>query len=105
MEKNRRKIKDSVPIGSVLQKVLKTLRHDSDEGLTQVWPLWEAVVGKTIAENAQPAAFKGKLLLVNVISSTWLHELQFLKNDMIKKLNTALGQELVEDIKFKIGPV
>lgn len=105
MEKNRRKIKESVHIGSVLKNILKNLRHDSDEDLTQVWQLWDEVVGIAIAENAQPAAFKGKLLLVNVISSTWIHQLQFLKKDIIEKLNTALGQDLIEDIKFKIGPV
>lgn len=105
MEKKRRKIKESVHIGSVLKNILKNLRHDSDEDLTQVWQLWDEVVGIAIAENAQPAAFKGKLLLVNVISSTWIHQLQFLKKDIIEKLNIALGQDLIEDIKFKIGPV
>ena len=62
-------------------------------------------VGEVIARNARPGAFKGKLLLVNVTSSTWAHQLQFLKKDIIKKVNDALGKELVEEIKFKIGPV
>jgi predicted nucleic acid-binding Zn ribbon protein len=105
MDKNGNKTKESVPIGSVLKNILKNLRHDSDEDLTQVWQLWDEVVGIAIAENAQPAAFKGKLLLVNVISSTWIHQLQFLKKDIIEKLNIALGQDLIEDIKFKIGPL
>jgi predicted nucleic acid-binding Zn ribbon protein len=105
MDKNGNKTKESVPIGSVLKNILKNLRHDSDEDLTQVWQLWDEVVGIAIAENAQPAAFKGKLLLVNVISSTWIHQLQFLKKDIIEKLNLALGQNLIEDIKFKIGPL
>jgi predicted nucleic acid-binding Zn ribbon protein len=105
MDKNGNKTKESVPIGSVLKNILKNLRHDSDEDLTQVWQLWDEVVGIAIAENAQPAAFKGKLLLVNVISSTWIHQLQFLKKDIIEKLNIALGQDLIKDIKFKIGPV
>jgi len=54
-------------------------------------------------QNAQPLAFKGKLLLVEVTSSAWLHELQFLKGDIIKNLNDALGKELISEIKFKIG--
>ena len=105
MDKNGNKTTESVHIGSVLKNILKNLRHDSDEDLTQVWQLWDEVVGIAIAENAQPAAFKGKLLLVNVISSTWIHQLQFLKKDIIEKLNIALGQVLIEDIKFKIGPL
>ncbi|MFC1813872.1 DUF721 domain-containing protein [Thermodesulfobacteriota bacterium] len=73
------------------------IRHWNDRGL--------AVVGKAIAENARPAAFKGKMLLVHVTSSTWIHELQFLKKDIIRKVNNALGEEQVEEIKFKIGPI
>ena len=94
-----------VHIGSVINKVLKTHRHEFDEDLAQVWNLWDRAVGEAVAKNARPAAFKGKLLLVNVVSSTWMNELQFLKKDIIKKINEALGKALVEEIKFKIGPV
>ncbi len=101
----RKKLKKSAHIGSVLNDVLKTLRPEADGGLVQVWRLWDDVVGKAIAENARPAAFKGKLLLVHVSSSPWVHQLQFLKREIIQKLNAALGQDLIEDIKFKIGTV
>ena len=101
----RKKSKKSAHIGSILNDVLKTLRPEADSGLVQVWQLWDDVVGRAIAENARPAAFKGKLLLVHVSSSPWVHQLQFLKKEIIQKLNAALGQDLIEDIKFKIGPV
>ena len=101
----RKKSKKSAHIGSILNDVLKTLRPEADSGLVQVWQLWDDVVGRAIAENARPAAFKGKLLLVHVSSSPWVHQLQFLKREIIQKLNAALGQNLIEDIKFKIGPV
>ena len=105
MDNRRKKSKTSVHIGSILNGVIKTLRPEADGGLMDVWQLWDDAVGKAIAENARPAAFKGKLLLVHVSSSPWIHQLQFLKKEIIDKLNIALGQELIEDIKFKIGPV
>ncbi len=105
MDNYRKKSKKSAHIGSILNDVLKTLRPEADSGLVQVWQLWDDVVGRPIAENARPAAFKGKLLLVHVASSPWVHQLQFLKSEIIEKLNAALGQNLIEDIKFKIGPV
>jgi len=58
-----------------------------------------------VAENTRPAAFKGKLLIVHVSSSTWTHQLQFLKQDILRNVNAALGKDLVADIKFKIGPL
>ena len=92
-------------IGSVVDKVLKQYRGESDFGLTAVWQLWADAVGDTIAQNTRPAAFKGKLLLVHVTSSVWVHQLQFLKKDIVDKVNQALGKELVEEIKFKVGPI
>ena len=92
-------------IGDIINHVLKTCRRDFDGELAQVWSLWDTAVGDVIAKNTRPEAFKGKLLLVNVNSSAWMHQLQFLKKDLIDKINTALGKELVLDIKFKIGQV
>ena len=100
-----KKNREFVHIGDIINSVLKTCRHDSDEELSRVWSLWESAVGDIIAKNTKPEAFKGKLLLVHVNSPPWMHHLQFLKKDIINKVNQALGKELVQDIKFKIGPV
>ena len=103
MKNRRKKQKELIPLGTVLPNLLKSIRTGSDAQLVEVWELWDGVVGETISKNARPAAFKGKLLLVEVSSSTWMHQLQFLKADIIEKINDAFGKELVEEIKFKIG--
>jgi len=90
-------------IGNVINRVVRDYRKAPDGELSQIWDLWEGVVGEVVAENARPAAFKGKLLLVHVISSPWLQELRFIKEDIIDQLNNAFGRELVKEIKFKIG--
>ena len=97
--------KDFVHIKNVLNKALESFRRESDLDLVKIWDLWDRAVGKAVSENTRPAAFKGRLLLVYVSSSTWLHELSFLKADILKKVNLALGENLVEEIKFKVGPV
>jgi len=99
----RQKQKEPVSLSTVLPDIVKSIRSGSDAQLLQVWELWDDVVGETISKNARPAACKGKLLLVEVSSSTWMHQLQFLKSDIIAKINLAFGHEAVEEIKFKIG--
>jgi len=94
-----------VHIGGIIDDVLITFRRESDFELMRVWQIWDGIVGDVIAQNAKPAAFKGRVLLVHVSSSTWVHQLQFLKQDMIFKLNNALGKAMIEDLKFKIGPI
>ena len=100
-----KKHREFVHIGDIMNGVLKTCRHDYNEELSQVWSLWGSAVGDIIAKNTKPEAFKGRLLLVLVNSPPWMHQLQYLKKDIINKVNQALGKELVKDIKFKIGPV
>ena len=94
-----------VHIGHIIDDVLKTYRRESDGELIRVWHVWDRIVGDVISKNAKPAAFKGRILLVYVTSSTWVHQLQFLKEEMIGKLNEGLGKSLIDDLKFKIGPV
>jgi predicted nucleic acid-binding Zn ribbon protein len=94
-----------VHIGSIIDDVLKTYRREPDGELIRVWHVWDSIVGEVISKNAKPAAFKGRILLVYVTSSTWIHQLQFLKEEMLAKLNETLGKSLIDDLKFKIGPV
>ena len=105
MKKDRRNKREFVHIGDIIDKAIKNYRIESDEELSHVWSLWNGLVGEAIAKNAQPAAFKGKLLLVHVTSSTWMHQLQFIKEEIKAKVNNALGKNLIEEIKFKIGSV
>ena len=102
---NTKRENGCAPIGSILNRVLKECRNGSDDELIRVWELWDGVVGETISENARPAAFKGKILLVHVSSSPWIHQLQFHKKDIIRNLNESMGKPLIEEIKFKIGPL
>ena len=92
-------------IGTIIGDVLKTYRREADGELINVWHVWNGIVGDAIAQNTKPAAFKGRILLVHVSSSTWIHQLHFLKAEMIDNLNNALGKKMIDDLKFKIGPV
>jgi predicted nucleic acid-binding Zn ribbon protein len=98
-------MKDVEHIGDIIGKVMETYRRRPESELTRIWDLWGAAVGEVVAGNAQPEAFKGKLLLVNVTSSTWIHHMQFVKKDIIDKINHAFGKTVVDDIKFKIGSI
>ncbi len=92
-------------IADILPSAIGAYRSKDDGELTQIWKLWNSTVGPAIAENTRPAAFKGTLLIVHAASSAWVHQLQFLKNDIIDKVNRSLGKKLVKDIKFRIGNI
>jgi len=105
MSDPQRREKEIVHIKNVLRKVMHRSTGSSSGDLTRIWELWDRAVGPVIAANTRPAAFKGNLLLVHAASSTWLHQLQFMKEDILQKVNQSLGEGTVADIKFKIGPL
>jgi len=101
----KRKNKKLIHIGNILQAALGNQFRESDLKLTKLWDIWEETVGQTIAQNARVSAFKEKLLIVEVSDSTWLYQLQFLKEEMKQKINQALGKDAIEEIKFKVGDI
>ena len=70
-----------------------------------IWLIWEDAVGSRIASHAQPVAFREGVLTVAVDSSPWLQQLNFLKRDLIAKVNEKLGSEMVQSITLKAGKI
>jgi len=103
MEKKRQPNSTFTPIGQVLDSILDQCRSESGGGILHLVHVWEKAVGPPISDNTKPFAVKGSLLLVHVSSSAWLHQLRFLKAELLEKLNHSLKNERIEDIKFKIG--
>ena len=94
-----------IHISDVLGKTLGRYRPAMDTDMTRIWDIWDTAVGSPIAMNAKPDAFKDGVLLVNVSSSSWIHQLKFLEPDMIRNLNKSLGTDLITQIRFKIGKI
>ncbi len=106
MEKKRSACTEFTPIGQVLETILDQCRSNSGGGIQHLIHAWKKAIGPPISENAKPFAVNSRLLLVHVSSSAWLHQLHFLKTDLLDKLNLALSkQHRIKDIKFKIGPM
>ena len=66
---------------------------------------WNRAVGPQIGAKAQPDRLRDDVLYVRVATSVWMHELQFMKQDIISKLNGILGGTKVAQIRFFIGEV
>lgn len=94
-----------IHLSDILSDALKKCRPAGDTSMTRIWEIWDQAVGKPIAMNAKPDSFKDGTLVVNVSSSTWIHQLSFLEKEMIRNLNRHLNQPLVGRIRFKIGRI
>lgn len=62
---------------------------------------WESLVGEHIAQAATAIKIVNGVLFLKVKSSTWRNELSLRKTEIVNTLNTALGHEVVKDIRFQ----
>ena len=105
MQTKREKMLKPIHISEIIQDVLKTCRKESQTTLSKLCGIWNEAVGPIIANDARPKAIKGKELIINVSNSPLLQNLVFMKQDMIDRLNQAVGSEVLSEIKFKIGKI
>jgi predicted nucleic acid-binding Zn ribbon protein len=47
-------------------------------------------------------AFRDGVLHVEVEGSAWMHELGFLKTDLMRRINRHLGSRLVRNLRFVV---
>lgn len=92
-------------VGAVLEQSLKRLDLAPRLDEYGVWPIWNEVVGKTIARNAQPEKIRQGTLFVKVSSPVWMQQLQFVKDMITDKLNQRLRQDVVKNIFFMVGRI
>jgi predicted nucleic acid-binding Zn ribbon protein len=89
-------------MAGVLPRVLKQL--GLEEGLLG-WRAvheWERVVGPRVARHTRAVAFRDGVLQIEVEGSAWMHELGFLKTDLMRKVNRHLGRRLVRNLRFVV---
>jgi predicted nucleic acid-binding Zn ribbon protein len=89
--------------GSVLADLVNRLEFRERLREYGVWNVWKEVVGELLASKAAPVRIESGKLFVHVANSTWMQELQFLKDDIRMRLNHRLGAPVVREIFFILG--
>ncbi len=64
---------------------------------------WEKVVGPRVANRTLPDRLDKGVLWVRVETSSWMHQLSFMKDDIIAKANELCGEEIVTGLHFHLG--
>jgi hypothetical protein len=92
-------------IRSILGQTLKALEIDVQLKTYSILGAWNEIVGESVAEHSQPRSIRNRILFIDVSHPTWMQQLQFLKPTLLEKVNTFLGEPLVQDIRFKLGKI
>lgn len=95
--------KPAMRAGHVLSLLVERLEFRERLREHAVWNVWAEVVGDLLASKAEPARIEDGKLFVRAATSTWMQELQFLKDDIRRRLNHRLGAPIVRDIYLILG--
>jgi predicted nucleic acid-binding Zn ribbon protein len=64
---------------------------------------WEEAVGHQIATHTYPTEIRFTTLVVLVDEAVWMHQLSFMKKEIIEKVNHFLKKRPIQEIRFRIG--
>ena len=84
----------------VLSRAFRRLGLERERLGWQAVEQWAGIVGPRVSRHTRAVGFERGTLRVEVEGSAWLHELAFLKRDLIRKINGQLGQDLVRDVRL-----
>ena len=60
------------------------------------------MVGEKISEISKPTFIQNNTLFIGVENHIWVHQLHFLKPELIDRINSNLPRPLVKDIRFQV---
>ncbi len=85
-------------LGEALRAALARLPAGGELANFPVWTEWPQIVGPLIAQHARPVRLRRGVLVVEVDGAEWMHELQYLKQELRARLNARLGRAVVREL-------
>jgi predicted nucleic acid-binding Zn ribbon protein len=73
--------------------------------LMQVRDAWPRVAGPNLEAHAWPAAISGDALIVHVHDSQWLHELTYMRQDLLRRLQALAPAAELGALRLRLGEV
>lgn len=88
------------PLAAILPGVLRDLRLDEAAAGWRAVADWPALAGERIARRTRAVAFRDGVMTIEVEGSAWMHELGFLKRELVRRANQRAGADVVRDVRF-----
>src|SRR4030042_3969261 len=92
-------------LGDLLRKILKKKNIPPAGTDQRLMDLWRRAVGPQIAAQTYPDHMKRGTLIVRVSSSVWMHQLHFLKEEILARINELSETEGIKALFFSIGEI
>jgi predicted nucleic acid-binding Zn ribbon protein len=88
-----------------LGESVRALRADAQPAtlLAAVQGCWRPALGERVAAEARPVRERDGMITVECRAATWAQELDLMQNELLAKLNGALGSDRVTGLRIVVG--
>lgn len=93
--------KQPLALDAALQILVENLGIAKKLHEYDVITLWSRIVGEQISRVATAQRIENGILFVSVSSSSWRAELTMRRNEIMRKINETMGQQVVREIRFR----
>ncbi len=88
-------------MGQALERLTRSLGIGKMLDEYGVLAAWSSVVGERIAAVSTALRIENGVLFVGVTTAPWRAELAMQRQDIMRRINAAVGKEVVREIRFR----
>ncbi len=97
MAKNHNLIK----LGDAISQLFKEEKLDEKYSIFAIRNGWEGIVGTLVAKHTTQINYASGILFVSVDSPVVRNETAYMKEEIIRKINTFVGKRLIRELVLK----
>ena len=90
-------------LSSSLDKIIKKIPEAHNVKLGVIEEHWEEIAGADIAKNAYPISLEKGWLVIQVVNSGWLFQMNQLKRQIKQKIDRKCGKGFCSNLRFQIA--
>lgn len=91
----------ALPIGDMIRRFLREEGLESPLNEYRLIQAWESVLGKAISRYTGQMYIKNQTLHVHLTSPALRQDLQMSRQALVRRLNEAVGAQVITDIVFR----
>jgi uncharacterized 2Fe-2S/4Fe-4S cluster protein (DUF4445 family) len=89
---------NDLPIGEVLQQMVRAFKLKDDLTKVTIENVWEAQMGKMITTYTRSLTLKNRVLYVVIESASLRSELHIGRDKIRQRLNEAIGEDFLSEV-------
>jgi predicted nucleic acid-binding Zn ribbon protein len=104
-EQRRNYARKPKKIADVLAQLITARGYGRIQSNAELADAWQQAAGTTIARFTRPGRVRRGMLEVTASNSTIIQELTFQKHQILTKLQTAIPDASIRDLRFRVGSI